>query len=613
MASSVKKCLDRNGLLIKMYLCILKMPFNMKTFILNLSDPATAKLVYHTTFLEEVSVLCMIPSDTDCLKVIGTIDFKNVVFDKKFYKSIKSKINILDLSALKSSTSYESLRLGLNDGLKYGFQAQCFEKIILPSQLRNMPMIRNLPELRIIVGLGLITFDNENLKDYISESNLSRCPKLEEIIFGSSIKTISIRNSSIKRINIPESNGLLQLEPYGFAYNNELEEVHIPQDIKKLPIRLFEGCKNMKRITGGKGLEEIGFGAFGGCVNLHCVPFRINLLKESQFLSHDEWMQYEPYDHHTSMWYRGDCSHCPKGKWSKKIHGWEEGCRTKKYYCRDNEQRKWKPYKKGVILKNGYIWCFNDFTYYKTDIRFDWWDNGSDKVHHYVEFIAPCFTFASEEDHVNIICDSKEKRAQTLTFPHNELAEIIDFFFEDISYELIVDEITRKVNELDINVIIDSYKTSFSHESFKMNSDTYGESYELDRSAMYTDEYLIKLLPTIHEYQDDRTAALLHYSDYKNPYKTIFDFKHSYSTFDKKEGANLQPSFPRTGNIFRDSADLKNKDAEIRKKAREKYCKRDHVDYLVNCRISEIINKKLEIESRLHIKQAENEFYAQNK
>ena len=45
------------------------------------------------------------------------------------------------------------------------------------------------------------------------------------------------------------------------------------------------------------------------------------------------------------------------------------------------------------------------------------------------------------------------------------------------------------------------------------------------------------------------------------------------------------------------------------KEAREKYSRKGHMDFLVNCRISEIINKKLEIESRLHIKQAENESY----
>ena len=53
---------------------------------------------------------------------------------------------------------------------------------------------------------------------------------------------------------------------------------------------------------------------------------------------------------------------------------------------------------------------------------------------------------------------------------------------------------------------------------------------------------------------------------------------------------------------------FKNKDEEMRREARKKYSRKDHVDFLVNCRISEIINKKLEIESRLHIRQAENDF-----
>lgn len=346
----------------------------MKTFILNLSDSASARLVYHSTFLKEVSIMCDIPEDINCVKVIGTIDFEKVIFDKNFYNTIKGKIEVLDLSELKSSGSYSHLKLGLNNCSEYYYaKRKTIKEIILPNELKNMPMIRNLPELRRIVGLGLNTFNNESRTDYVGSSNLSYCPKLEEIQFGSNLKSLSIRNSSIKRINIPKSNGLLQLEPYGFAYNKELEEVHIPQDIKELPIRLFEGCKSLRTITGGNGLETIGFGAFGGCINLHSVPFRIELLKESQFVSYDEWMQYEPEDHHTSWWSHGDCSHCPKGEWDEKLHEWNEGCSLKKYYCRDDEQRKWKPYKRGVVLRNGYIWCFDDFTYYETDLMDDDW------------------------------------------------------------------------------------------------------------------------------------------------------------------------------------------------------------------------------------------------
>lgn len=582
----------------------------MKTYILNLSDSESARLVYHTTYLKEVSVINKIPVGADCVKVIGTIDFKSVVFDRKFYNAIKEGIEILDLSELKSSGSYSHLDLGLNDCSRYySAMWKKIKEIILPNELNNMPMIRNLPELRKIVGLGLTTFNNESRTDYIGSSNLSYCQKLEEIVFGPYLKKITIRNSSIKRINIPESNSLLQLEPYGLAYNRELEEVHIPQDIRELPIRLFEGCIKLKTITGGNGLEEIGFGAFGGCINIHSVPFRIELLKENQFISHDEWMQYEPEDHHTSLWSYGDCSHCPMGEWDEKRHEWNKGCNLKKYYCRDNDQCKWKPYKKGVVLRNGFIWCFDDFKYYETDLKDDdWFWHKPNNMHKYVEFISPSITFTSEGNHVKINYYPQEKKALELTFPHNKLAETINLFFEDISYELILDEITRKVDELDIDDIIDSYETKFSHDYFKMNSDTEGERYNLHRSANYTDEYLDKLLPPIHESHDDRTACHVPSSDYNNPFKKKYDFELRYSTFGEKEKDSFFPSYFGTGNISRDADYLRSKDEEIRKEAREKYSRQDHVNYLVNSRISEIINTKLAIESRLHIKQAENEF-----
>ena len=241
----------------------------MKTYTLDLSDSASARLVYHTTYLDEISIMCEIPADTNCVKVIGTINFKSVVFDKKFYNAFKGEIDILDLSGLKSSSSYTYLNLGLNQCSEFGYggkirinKYECLshvKEIILPDRLENIPMIRGLQELKKIVGLGLNTFKNETRTDYRGGSNLSDCPKLEEIVFGSNIKNITLRNSTIKRINILETNGELQLEPYGMAYNKELEEVHIPQGLKKLPTRLFEGCTKLRTITGGNDIEEIGY------------------------------------------------------------------------------------------------------------------------------------------------------------------------------------------------------------------------------------------------------------------------------------------------------------------------------------------------------------------
>ena len=243
-----------------------------------------------------------------------------------------------------------------------------------------------------------------------------------------------------------------------------------------------------------------------------------------------------------------------------------------------------------------------------TEIELELWLT-PENVHKYVEFLSPSIIFISEGDYVNINYNPQDKKALELTFPRNKLAETIDFYFEDISYEQILDEIKRKVDELDIDAIIDSYETKYSHTYFKMSSDTEGERYNLDSDAIYNDEYLAKLLPPIHIHHDDRTALNVPYPDHTNPYKKKFDFYNIMSTYAKKEEDNLSPSFRGTGNIFRDAHNLKTKDAEVRKEAREKFSRKGHMDFLVNCRISEIINKKLEIESRLHIKQAENESY----
>ena len=59
-------------------------------------------------------------------------------------------------------------------------------------------------------------------------------------------KNITLRNSTIKRINILETNGELQLEPYGMAYNKELEEVHIPQGLKKTAHKIVRRMYKIK-------------------------------------------------------------------------------------------------------------------------------------------------------------------------------------------------------------------------------------------------------------------------------------------------------------------------------------------------------------------------------
>lgn len=579
----------------------------MRTYILNLSDSGSVKLVNHFTYFE-LSIIYAIPVDTEYLKVVGTIDFDKVWFDTKFYRAFGGNVEVFDLSELKSSSSYHSLRLHLNDGSKnYYGQNLRIKELILPNELESMPMIRNLPELRRIVGLGLDSFNNECRMDYYGSSNLSFCPKLEEIVFGSNIKILSIRNSPIKKIHIPDNNGSLQLEPYALAYNKKLEEIHIPRDMKELPIRLFEGCESLKTITGGNSIEKIGFGAFGGCINLHSVPFKIELLREDQFVSYSEWMQYAPIGYETSIWEHGDCECCPIYRWPS-VHR-NESVRDCLYsiksYCRDNDLRKWKPYKKGVVLKNGYIWCLDDSAYYKivVDTELNFWGE-SINTHRYVEFIAPGITFTHNGGHVMISYDSP-KNAIELTYPNNKLADMINLYYNEISYELILEKITQKVEELDIEAIIDSYQTTSSYESYKW-SDTERERYTIDRDAKYTDEYLARLLPPIHEHHDDDTACVAKNNYNINPNKR-YDFESCLSTFGK-QGRDIFGPYHRTGNILRDIDNLKNKDEDVRKEARRKYNKKDHIDFLVNCRLSELINKKLEIESVLHIRQAENEF-----
>ena len=63
----------------------------MRTYTLDLSDSASARLIYHTTFLKEVAIMYEIPADANCAKVIGTIDFNSVGLIRNSIMLLKGK------------------------------------------------------------------------------------------------------------------------------------------------------------------------------------------------------------------------------------------------------------------------------------------------------------------------------------------------------------------------------------------------------------------------------------------------------------------------------------------------------------------------------------------
>lgn len=95
------------------------------------------------------------------------------------------------------------------------------------------------------------------------------CSSLKSISLPMNLKTIgdgALRGTGLRTIDIPKSvycfgDGLL-------AECDSLDHITIPENIGRIPARMFENCKNLKKVELPENLVEIGERAFGGCSSL---------------------------------------------------------------------------------------------------------------------------------------------------------------------------------------------------------------------------------------------------------------------------------------------------------------------------------------------------------
>lgn len=69
------------------------------------------------------------------------------------------------------------------------------------------------------------------------------------------------------------------LSARAFSGHEELEQVVIPESVRRIGFRAFENCSNLKSIVFCERLEEIGDYAFAGCLQLHSVRLPSSLKK----------------------------------------------------------------------------------------------------------------------------------------------------------------------------------------------------------------------------------------------------------------------------------------------------------------------------------------------
>ena len=73
---------------------------------------------------------------------------------------------------------------------------------------------------------------------------------------------------------------------YAFAYWDDLEEIHIPNQIKKIGKGAFLGCRNLRKITLPMGLEVIEEETFAYCSSLEriTIPASVKTIRKDAFM-----------------------------------------------------------------------------------------------------------------------------------------------------------------------------------------------------------------------------------------------------------------------------------------------------------------------------------------
>ena len=110
----------------------------------------------------------------------------------------------------------------------------------------------------------------------IEEGAFYKCDHLKECVMPDSVKTIgdyAFYGTAIESLVLPCS--LSSIGEYAFR-ESPIETITIPDSLKVITRNAFDGCKNLKTVDLGNGLEKVDFLAFYHCENLAYVIVRNN-------------------------------------------------------------------------------------------------------------------------------------------------------------------------------------------------------------------------------------------------------------------------------------------------------------------------------------------------
>lgn len=458
---------------------------------------------------------------------ISDITMEN--YNSSLYSAIRQeRIVILDLSMCPNVPK-------IINGFPYVID------IIMPTLTDRIPSIGNCPKLE------KVTFDSSTIK-ILKENSFDGWPPIKQISFGEDFEYMwSFCISPNAQIDSLDFSLCKHMHLTAHAFQrSKIKSISLPDHITNLPEYIFCDCPKLASIL-AIGVIKINFKAFSGCNSLEHLKFAEEFYADN----FDRYFNDEDYD----------TSRC----------GIEIG----------NDD------------KYSYIWCLTNFRFYYTDRLSDEWSNRIFSFNH-INQRSFCMLFGS----IDIYSNYKDHRASNISegflkttsrytkITHNGIyvgsedlqKNAIQNYYEvnkrlNTDIRDVIKLIEEEVDKLDINSIIDSYKTTVSEWTKTKIGDDDTFYSETHRCSYYSDAYLETILPIYH-------------SEYKDS---------GYTT-----------NWPWTSKEEIDKMHLE--DSRIREIAKKSYSKEAHITYLIKEYIQYIANKSAEVEQYLHIGRAKEIF-----
>ena len=112
------------------------------------------------------------------------------------------------------------------------------------------------------------------------------CDSLVDVVLPANLKATGqsmFYNCPFTHIELPE--GLTTIDGWTFSECANLEEIYLPDNLKVIGPQAFEGCVSLSSVSGGRGLQELGFRSFEKCTSLKTfhIPDNVTTIGDGVF------------------------------------------------------------------------------------------------------------------------------------------------------------------------------------------------------------------------------------------------------------------------------------------------------------------------------------------